>query len=61
LRKAAIYLSHRYSGRQLREIGAEFGIGESAVSPASKRFETDMSENHMLRRRIERIRKATYL
>jgi REP element-mobilizing transposase RayT len=60
-RKAAIYLSHRYSGRPLREIGKEFSIGESAVSQASRRFESDMKEGRMLRRRIERIRKATCL
>jgi REP element-mobilizing transposase RayT len=27
-RKAAIYISHHYSGRSLREIGEKFGIGE---------------------------------
>lgn len=55
-RKAALYLSHRYSGRKLREIGAVFGVGESAVSQASSRFETDMKESRMLRRGIERVR-----
>jgi len=60
-RKAAIYLSHRYSGRTLREIGKEFGIGESAVSQTGSRFESDMKESSMLRRSIERIRKAVCL
>lgn len=31
-RKAAIYLSHRYSGRTLKEIGRHFGISELDVS-----------------------------
>ncbi len=60
-RKAAIYLSHRYSGRQLREIGNKFGIGESAVSQAGSRFELDIKESSTLRRRIERIREMLAL
>lgn len=60
-RKAAIHLSHRYSGRSLKEIGQEFGIGESAVSLASSRFESDLKECRLLRKRIELIRKAIFL
>jgi putative transposase len=60
-RKAAIYLSHRYSGRSLREIGNVFDIGESAVSQASSRFESDIKENRTLRNRIEWIRKTMVL
>jgi len=60
-RKAAIYLSHRYSGRSLREIGEHFGIGESAVSQAGRRFESDMKESFMVRRKVERTRKAARL
>ena len=56
VKKAALYLSHRYSGRSLREIGERFGIGESAVSQASRRFEAAMKSS-MLKRRIERVRK----
>jgi len=55
-KKAALYLSHRYSGRSLREIGERFGIGESAVSQASRRFAGDMKRLTM-RRKVERIRK----
>jgi len=61
LEKAAIYLSHRYSGRPLKEIGKEFGIGESAVSQAGSRFESDMKASPLLRSRIEGTRKATCL
>lgn len=60
-RKAAIYLSHRYSGRSLREIGAVFNIGESAVSQASSRFEMEIKDNGTLRKKIERIKKAASL
>jgi len=57
-RKAAIYLSHRYSGRPLREIGKMFGIGESAVSQASGRFNAELEVSRTLKRRIERVRKS---
>jgi putative transposase len=57
-RKAAIYLSHRYSGRSLREIGERFAVGESAVSQASRRFESGLKESPALRKMVERIRKA---
>lgn len=59
-RKAAIYLSHRYSGRSLREIGEQFGIGESAISQASRRFESDIKTNSTLRS-LERVQKALNL
>lgn len=60
-RKAAIFLSHRYSGRSLREIGAQFAIGESAVSQASRRFESALQDSPALRKMVERIRKAVDL
>jgi REP element-mobilizing transposase RayT len=60
-RKAAIYLSHQYSGRSLKEIGARLAIGESAVSQASRRFESVMKESRALRQKIERIRKVLSL
>ena len=56
-KKAALYLSHRYSGRSLREIGERFDIGESAVSQASRRFEADMKVRRV-KRRVERMRKT---
>ena len=34
-KKVTIYASHRFNGEPLREIGAYFGIGESAVSLSS--------------------------
>jgi len=57
VKKAALYLSHRYSGRSLREIGERFDIGESAVSQASRRFEADMKVRRV-KRRVERMRKT---
>ena len=54
-RKAAIYISHQYSGRSLRKIGEKFGIGESAVSQASRRIAWEMMESRTLRRRVEGV------
>ncbi len=54
-RKAAIYLCHRYSGRTLREIGEYFGIGESAVSQTSRRFNILLNKNKKLNKKIEAI------
>ena len=55
-RKVAIYLSHRFSGLSLKEIGKHFGISESAVSQASRRFESTLSENALLRRKVKKVR-----
>ena len=53
--KFSIYLSHRYSGSRLREIGAHFVIGESAVSQASRRFARKLAEDGELRKRVEMV------
>lgn len=38
VKKISIYMCHRYSGCNLKEIGEYFGVGESAVSENSNRF-----------------------
>jgi putative transposase len=60
-RKAAIYLSHQYSGRSLREIGDLLALGESGVTQASRRFESNMKGSRTLRRRVQRVRKTLSL
>ncbi|MHB8881580.1 MAG: transposase [Thermodesulfovibrionales bacterium] len=55
-RRVSIYVSHRYSGRSLQEIGLLFGIGESAVTQASRRFEAELAESRMLKRIISELR-----
>ncbi len=54
-RVAGIYLSHRYSGLGLREIGGYFGIGESAVSQSSRRFGMELEKDKKLNNRIKDI------
>ncbi len=61
IRKAVIYISHRYSGRTLREIGQRFGVGESAVAQASSRFEAELRGNRLLKRMVASVRTALNL
>ena len=51
-----IYLCHRYSGLRLREIGDYFGISESGVTQASKRFWVEVENDKKLHHKIEIIR-----
>ena len=54
-KKAALYISHRYSGRPLREIGRECGISESGVSQASCRFRKVLEDNRTLEKKVKKI------
>lgn len=55
LRKVGIYLFHKYSGAKLKEIGARFGIGESAVSQASRRFVVEIESDQDLKTLVDYI------
>jgi DNA-directed RNA polymerase specialized sigma subunit len=55
-RKISIYLCHHYSGARLREIGAIFGVGESAVSQQSSRFKKKLEEDGDLKGIVEQVR-----
>lgn len=48
VKKVTIYLCHHFSGCSLKEIGAHFGIGESAVSENSKRFAMTLYKDQRL-------------
>ena len=56
-RQIKLYLSHRYSGMKLREIGQRFGISESGVTQASGRVRATINENKKLRRIVKSIEK----
>ncbi len=56
-KKVGIYLSHRFSGVTLKEIGQLFSISESAVSQASRRFETMLATDRRLRKRVGKLQK----
>ncbi len=55
-KKLTLYLFHTYSEKPLKEIGMFFGIGESAVSDASRRFGLILKKNRKLRKEIELLR-----
>lgn len=55
-KKASIYLCHRYSGAQLKEIGDRFGIGAAGVSQESRRFAIRMDEDGELRKIVNDLR-----
>ena len=56
-RQMQIYLCPRYTGAKLQEIGAHFGIGESAVSQNSRRFADRLKRDRNLRRITEQARR----
>lgn len=60
MREGHLY-RHQYSGRPLREIGQQYGIGESAVSQASRRFEAEIAGSRSLKKAFERVRKTLNL
>ena len=61
LRKAALYLSHRYSGTTLKEIGRHFGMNESGVSQSSRRFSKELEASKKLRNKVNSICKRLSL
>jgi len=56
-RQAAIYLNHRHSGAKLKQIGIFFGISESGVTQASRRFQNRIEVEMGLN---EVVQKLTY-
>lgn len=55
-KKASIYLCHKFSGARLKEIGAQFGIGESAVSQTSRRVAMQMKEDRGLGEVVSKLK-----
>ncbi len=58
IKNASIYLCHKYSGAGLKEIGEIFGVKESAVSQASRRFAHVIEQDKQLKNDIESVRKS---
>ena len=50
--KTAIYLCHVFSGAKLREIGERFGVKDSAVSQASRRFKVELGKDKELKKKV---------
>jgi len=60
-RLAGIYLSHRYSGAKLKEIGDTFLLSDSGVTQASRRFEALMEADGQVEDKIKEIRRILNL
>ncbi len=54
-RNLKIYLAKRFTGTKLKEIGNEFGIGESAVSQVCRRLSARIDEDKKLKKEISGI------
>jgi hypothetical protein len=54
-RKIGIYLAHRYTGAQLKEIGTYFDKTESAISQASRRFAAEMAGDKELEKVVNEV------
>jgi chromosomal replication initiation ATPase DnaA len=56
-RNVKMFLSQRYTGEKLKDIGTYFGIGESGVSQASRRVNDKIRKEKKFRRKIRKIEK----
>ena len=56
-RNVKMFLSQRYTGDKLKDIGTHFGIGESGVSQASRRVNDKIRSDKKLGRKIRKIEK----
>ena len=54
-KKICLYLSWEYGGFSLKEIGDFYGMQESAVSQAGRRFKQKVLEEGRLRRLLREI------
>lgn len=57
MKKISVYFCHRHGGMKLKEIGEKFGIGDAAVSVASKRLLAQAERDAKVKETLERIRK----
>jgi putative transposase len=60
-RNVKMYLSQKYTGKKLKEIGLQFGIGESGVSQSCRRVSQQMEKDKKLKKKIERLEKQIYM
>ncbi len=54
-RNVKMFLSQRYTGEKLKDIGAHFGIGESGVSQVSRRVTDKINNDKKLKSKIDKI------
>ncbi len=54
-RNVKMFLSQRYTGEKLKDIGTHFGIGESGVARVSRRVTDKISKDKKLKSKIDKI------
>jgi len=54
-RNVKMFLSQRYTGEKLKDIGTHFGIGESGVSQVSRRVADKIRKDKKLKNKIDKI------
>ena len=54
-RRVGMYLCRRHTGFKLKEIGAAYGVGESAVTQASRRVEEEMKQDVSVRESVRTL------
>lgn len=57
-RQLGMYLCHCYGGRKLSEIASEYGVGESAVTQASRRVRARLLESTALLREVGHVKET---
>jgi putative transposase len=56
-RQVGLYLCHQHTGLKLKELGAEYGVTESAVTQASRRVAEALKENESLRKAVQQLKR----
>jgi len=54
-RNIKIYLSHKYTGERLDDIGGYFGIGDSGVCKAGRRIAVQIEKDQILAKTVKKI------
>ena len=60
-RNVKMYLCQKYTGKKLKEIGLQFGIGESGVSQSCRRVAQKIEKDKKLKKKIDRLEKQIYM
>jgi len=60
-RNAKMYLCQKYTGKKLKEIGLQFGIGESGVSQSCRRVAQKIEKDKKLKKKIDRLEQQIYM
>ncbi|CAB1072234.1 FIG00679443: hypothetical protein [Olavius algarvensis Delta 1 endosymbiont] len=60
-RNLKMYLCQKYTGKKLKDIGMQFGIGESGVSQSCRRVAKKIEKNKKLKKKIDRLEQQIYM